>query len=259
MISETLSKKYADTITKEDVKYLVFSLLGTENLAEIARKCGLTRRTLYKLEERKYIQFRTKMRILKASIEISPNKTFGFLVRRSKDKAASILMVYLSHLYAEAIKKTSAEEFGNILSSFLEARTKHFGLISDELESEVNTMLRFLEESASKFGIDLPPEPLNTTKQEHLLRTFPFLMKSLYLGEKTPKNLTKMYNVPLEWTQAISSAIGSISFPEVRIKGVKEIGTLGVAGTFPQRGFKAEPTPEPLTPSLNVASATLPS
>ena len=255
MISETLSKKYSDTITKEDAKYIVFSLLGTEKLAEIARKCGLTRRTLYKLKERKYIQFRTKMKILKASIEASPNKTFGFLVRRSKDKAASILMIYLSHLYAEAIQKTSAEEFGNTLSSFLEARTKHFGLISDELEGEVNTMLRFLEESALKFGIELPPEPLHTTKQEHLLRTFPFLINSLYRA-RTPKDLAKMYNVPLEWTQAISSAIGSISFPELKIKGVKEIGTLEAAGTFPPRGFRAVPTPEQLAPF--VASATLP-
>jgi len=243
MISETLSKKYADMITKEDANYVVFSLLGTEKLAETARRCGLTRRTLYKLKERKYIQSRTKMKILKASIETSPDETFGFLVKRSKDKAASILMIYLSHLYSEAIQKTRPEEFGNTLSSFLEARTKHFGLISDELESEVNTMLRYLEESAQKFGIELPPEPLHTTKQEHLLRTFPFLVNSLYRGEETLKNLSKIYNIPLEWTQAISSTIGSIAFSRIRVQQMEEPGRLPVAGAFTHRGFEVKRTP----------------
>lgn len=243
MISETLSKKYADTITKEEANYLVFSLLGTEKLAEIARRCGLTRRTLYKLKERKYIQSRTKMKILKASIEVSSNETFGFLVKRSKDKATSILMIYLSHLYSEAIQKTNAEEFENTLSSFMEARTKHFGLISDELESEVNTMLRYLEESALKFGIELPPEPLHSTKQEHLQRTFPFLVNSLYLGEETPKSLAKTYNIPLEWTQAISSAIGSISLSKIRVQEMEEEGLMSVAAAFAHRDFEAKRIP----------------
>ena len=243
MISETLSKKYADTMTKEDANYLVFSLLGTEKLAEIARRCGLTRRTLYKLRERKYIQSRTKRRILKASMEVSPNETFGFLVKRSKDKAASILIIYLSHLYSEAMQKTNAEEFENTLSNFVEARTKHFGLISDELESEVNTMLRYLEESALKLGIQLPPEPLHTTKQEHLLRTFPFLVNSLYLGEEPPRNLAKMYNIPLEWTQAISSAIGSIAFSKIRVQEMEGPRLPLVAGAFAHVGFEVKRTP----------------
>ena len=243
MFSETLSKKYADTITKEEADYLVFSLLGAEKLSEIARRCGLTRRTLYKLKERKYIQSRTKMKILKASIEVSSNETFGFLVNRSKDKAASILMIYLSHLYSEAIQRTNAEEFKSILSSFLQARTKHFGLISDELESEVNTMLRYLEESALKFGIELPPEPLHTTKQEHLQRTFPFVVKSLYLGDETPKSLAKMYSIPLEWTQTISSTIGSIALSKIRVQEMKEPEFLPVAGAFTSGDFEVKRIP----------------
>ncbi len=239
MFSETLSRKYADTLTKEEADYLVFSLLGAEKLSEIARRCGLTRRTLYKLKERKYIQSRTQLKILKASIEVSPSETFGFLVNRSKDKAASILMIYLSHLYSEAIQKTNADEFEDILSSFLKARAKHFGLISDELEGEVNTMLRYLEESALKFGIELPPEPLYTTKPQHLQRTFPFLVKSLYLGEETPESLAKMYSIPLEWTQSISSAIGSIAFSKIKVEKIEEPGLQSVAGAFAKRGFKA--------------------
>lgn len=255
-MSESLAKKYADMIAKEDAKYLLSSLLRAERLTEIARKCGLTRRSLYKLEERKDIRFRTKMKILRACIEASPNKTLGFLVRRSKDKTVSILMTYLSSLYTEAIQKTSAEEFRNALLSFLEARTRHFGLISDEIDSEVNTMLRFLEESALKFGIELPPEPLNTTKPEHLLRTIPFLINSLYLREENPKNLAKMYNVPLEWTQVISSAIGSISLPRIKIEEIEKPKLLTAAGTFAPSVFRAEFTSK--SPQEPLA-ATLPS
>ena len=243
MISETLSKKYADTITKEDANYLVFSLLGSKKLTEIARRCGLTRRTLYKLKERKYIQFRTKMKVLKASIQASPNETFGFLVKKSKDKATSILMMYLSHLYSEAIRKTSPEEFGKALTSFLEARTKHFGLISDELESETNTMLRFLEESAFQFGIELPAESLHTTKQSQLLRTAPFLIDSLYREEDTPKGLAKLYNIPLEWTQVISSAIGSLSFSRMGAQEMEYPESLAVAGAFIYGGFETKRKP----------------
>lgn len=252
-MSESLAKKYADLIAKEDAKYLLSSSFRAERLTEIARKCGLTRRTIYKLKERKDIRFRTKMKILRACIEESPNKTLGFLVRRSKDKTVSILMTYLSSLYTEAVQKTSTEEFRNALLSFLEARTKHFGLISDEIDSEVNTMLRFLEESALKFGIELLPESLSTIKPEHLMRTLPFLIKSLCLQEENPKNLAKMYNVPLEWTQVISSAIGSISPPRIKIEEIEKPKPLIAAGTFAQAEFTSKLLQKPLAATLPYA------
>lgn len=255
-MSKSLAMKYADMIAKEDAKYLLSSLLKAERLTKIARKCGLTRRTLYKLEERKDIRFKTKMKILRACIDASPNKTLGFLVGRSKDKTVSILMTYLSSLYTEAIQKTNAEEFKNALLSFLKARRRHFGLISDEIDSEVNTMLRFLEENALKFGIETSPEPLSTTKPEHLVRTIPFLINGLYLREENPRNLAKTYNVPLEWTQVISSTIRTILPPRMKTQKIEELKPeLTAAGTFAPRTFKAEFTPKPFIP----LAATLPS
>ena len=72
MFNEDVVKKYADFATKEDVNYLLFSLLDKERLSELARKSGLTRRTLYKLKERKDLRIKTKTKILKAAIETSP-------------------------------------------------------------------------------------------------------------------------------------------------------------------------------------------
>ncbi len=109
---------------------------------------------------------------------------------------------------------------------------KHFGLILDELENEVNTMLGFLEETAHRFGVELPPEHLKTANQENLIQTVPFLVNSLYFGEETPNNLARMYNVPVEYTQAISTAIGTLSFPNTSIMELDNQETRYGAGGF---------------------------
>ena len=90
MFNEDVVKKYADFATKEDVNYLLFSLLDKERLSELARKSGLTRRTLYKLKERKDLRIKTKTKILKAAIETSPAEILDFLLVRHKDNTVGV-------------------------------------------------------------------------------------------------------------------------------------------------------------------------
>ena len=205
MISERMAKRYAGVVTKQDVEYLLFSLLDTERLSAVSRISGLTRRTLYKLKDRADIRTKTKLKILRASFEASPSDVFSFLVERYKGNAAGVLMSYLSYLYNEALQSKQPAEFELAFSKFLDARSKNFGLISDEVENEVETMFRFLDESATRFGVPTPLESLRTTNREHLLKTLPLLVSSLQSGDNSPLSVARLFDVPIEWVQSVST------------------------------------------------------
>lgn len=214
-MSHSIAKKYADLVIKEDLEHFLSLLLREHNLVEVARKCRLTRRTIYKLERTANPRFKTKIGILKASIEENPSETLDFLLKRSKDKTVSVLMSYLSHLYSKTINaKQNPRAFAVASRRFLEARKEHFGLISDEIDDEVNTMLRFLDDIALELRIQLPPESIETTKPEHLLETIPYIIRDVYFGEQTPPDLAKTYNVSPEWTKVISTTLGEIAIVE---------------------------------------------
>jgi len=240
MSHENLSKKYAEMLSREDTNYILFSLLGTTKITEMAKRSGLTRRTLYTLKERQFIQSKTKRKILEAALEINRDATFDFLLNRSKGQAANILMVFLSQLYYETLQKNNVEDFRNSLLNFLKTRAKNFGLVTDELDDEINTMLLFLEQKADLFGVELPPEPIETVKPTHLVATMPFLLNDLYFGEDTPQNLARTYNVPMEYTQSIFIAVNKLSLSTPSSMECEGIETLDAAGAFIPSSFRAK-------------------
>ena len=119
-------------------------------------------------------------------------------------------MDYLSYFYYMAIEAENAKDFEKALWYFLEGRRNNFGLISDEIPQEVNTMLRLLDETASNFKIEMPLETLKTTSKERLMRTLPSIFSDLYYKKNTAKGLAKFYDVPFEWTEAISQVTENI-------------------------------------------------
>jgi len=211
----SLAKKYADLVDKEDLNYLVSSLPG--GISEISRRCKLTRRTLYRLQQEENIRQETKTKVLEACLETSPSETLRYLVRRSKDRSTSILLTCLSSIYENAVSARSAEEFKTCLDNFIEARSQHFGLISDEIEDEVSSMLRFLDEKASELTVELPVETLRTTKCSQLVETIPRLIQDIYAG-RTAEGLSKTYNVPVELTRVLSDSL--VAPPKLELKEI---------------------------------------
>jgi len=211
----TLAKKYADLADKEDLSYLVSFLPG--GISEISRRCKLTRRTLYRLQQEENIRQETKTKVLEACLETNPSQTLRYLLRRSKDKSASILLTYLSSIYQSAVTAKIPQAFKTGLDSFIEARREHFGLISDEIEDEVSSMLRFLDEKASELTVDLPVDTLQTTRCSHLLEIIPRVIQDIRVG-RIAEDLSKTYNVPVELTRVLSDSLVPLSRLEETVK-----------------------------------------
>jgi len=200
-----LARKYADLIGKEDLNYVISVLPG--GISEISRKCKLTRRTVYRLQQEENIKQETKIKLLDACLQTSPSETLRYLVRRSKDKTASITLTFLSSIYESAVSARSSEEFKTCLDNFIEARREHFGLISDEIEDEVSSMLRFLDEKASELAVELPVETFETTRCSQLVEAIPILIRDIYTGRHVAEDLSKTYNVPVEFIRTLADSL----------------------------------------------------
>lgn len=189
-------------------------------ISGIAEKCNITRRTIYQFEKSSDVRQKTRVKILDACMQTNPEKTLKFLVERSKEKSTSILMIYLSHLYKKVIGIDMSEEFDLALRDYMETREKHFGLISDEISDEVETMTKTLYTKALEYGIEPPLESVKTTKASHIVETIPYVINFVRSGGFPLEEISKTYGVPLEFTQQINSYF-EVSEKEFKFKESK--------------------------------------
>lgn len=234
-----LAKKYSDLLTKEDVRNILSLLPEDRGISGIAEKCNVTRRTIYQFEKSRDVRAKTRIKILDACLQTNPDQTLKFLVERSKEKSASILMTYLSHLYKEAISTDMIKGFDVALRDFLETRERHFGLISDEISDEVETMTGTLYEKVLEYGVELPLESVRTTSTSHIIEVIPYIINEIRSGRFLEEDIARIYRVPLELTRRIGSSFES---PDEKLKFDKygETKTASLAATIVPSGFKAD-------------------
>jgi len=185
-----------------------------DNLARIyhgikgaSARCGIARSTRYIWEEAEYIKLETKKKVLDASLNERPAETLDFLMKKSKENTADLLLMYLSIIYQRALDESiDSEAFENLLNTFLTARRNHFGLISDEIEDDVNEMLMVLEGEAKKRDITPSPDTLNMIKPRYLLEIMPNVVSDI-VQKKDLLAVSRKYDVPMEVPQALSKAL----------------------------------------------------
>lgn len=238
----SLAERYAHLLDVEDVIDLFDNLAGIYNGIEGASaRCGIARSTPYGWEEAEYIKLETKKKVLDASLNERPTETLDFLMKKSKEKTADLLLMYLSIIYQRALDESiDFEAFENLLNTFLTARRNHFGLISDEIEDDVNEMLTVLEEEAKKRDITPSPDTLNMIKPRYLLEIMPNVVSDI-VQKKNLLAVSRKYNVPMEVPQALSMALEGVTIPRITLSFYHEKITV--------EGVKSEETS--LTDLLN--------
>lgn len=193
-----LSRKYSSLLDIEDVESLFEKLKQAYgSIRKTADKCGVARSTAYGWEKAKYVKSITRMKILKASLEVNLIETLGFLTNKSKERTSDLLLTYLSSIYQRAIRE-DIEIFPNLLLRFLDARREHFGLIQDALQDEVGEMMSILTERATEFQIPLAQDSLDMIKSSYLLKIMPDLIHDIFIERADLSEIANRYGVPLE-------------------------------------------------------------
>ena len=150
LLSNYITDKYAGMLTEEDVA-LLFNLLAKEvgdNRSEAARECGLTGKATYDWENAAYVKLGTKKKVLEASLKGNFLGTVEYLLSRSTDSSQDLLRTILATLYSNALESLSPEDFKSAYTKFEQIRTRHIGMIRDEIQVEVTDMAIALREKA---------------------------------------------------------------------------------------------------------------
>lgn len=204
-----LAERYAHLLSKEDILELFHDLEeACGSLSEACRKCGIQRKTRYDWIDARSLKLSTKKKVLKALMEIEPEKTLDFLLARSKEITVELLSMNLSNTYAKAMAEgISPESFINTIQKFEETKNKHTGLIR-ELEEELGDMTHFIRERASTLNISLPAESIDTVRPSHMLEMIPIVVDAISRrGFRSFSELATDLNVPEKLVQVMSEVI----------------------------------------------------
>lgn len=170
-MSNYITDKYAGILTEEDVT-LLFNLLAKElgeNRSEAARRCGLTGKATYDWENAAYVKLGTKKKVLEASLKGNFLGTVEYLLGRSTDSSQDLLRTVLATLYSNALESLSLEDFKNAYTKFEQIRTRHIGMIRDEIQVEVTDMAIALREKAGDLSIAVDSKSINEFSTEEML------------------------------------------------------------------------------------------
>lgn len=204
-----LAERYAHLLSKEDVLELFQDLEeACGSLSEACRKCGIQRKTRYDWINARSLKLSTKQKVLKALMEIRPEKTLDFLLTRSKEITVELLSISLSTIYAKAMAEgISPGSFINAVKKFEGIKNKHAGLIR-ELEEELGDMTHFIRERALTLNVSLPAESIDTIKPSHMLEMIPVVVDAISRrGLRSFSELATDLNVPEKLVQVMSDAI----------------------------------------------------
>jgi hypothetical protein len=193
-------------LTKSDLKTIFDKILekSNGNRTKAARSCGLTTKATYDWEKAGFIKLETKQKVLQTWLELNFIETIEYLFNRSVERTGDLLHTNLSTMYTNAIEATGKESFTGPFNHFLQFKTRHRGLIRDQVEFEIADMTAFLEEKAMELGIELPERPIEDMSTSELLANVEIIGK--YYGKN-----------PLT---AENFALGELSLPKVAVKPI---------------------------------------
>jgi len=234
-VEEYLSQKYAHILDAEDIMELFEKIKDVcGSIQKAAEKCDVARTTPYGWEQANYVKTKTKIKVLKASLEASLIETLKVLTNKSKDRTGDVLLTYMTAIYHKAID-SNQPEFEQILDRFLAARQDNYGLISDTLQDEVTLMTQIIAEKAMELQITLPQDPIEHIDPVHMLEIIPDIILDLAMRRLDPVNITSKYGVPIEIPITIQDALEPVISSSTRLTtqpvaaGWINIGTLKAA------------------------------
>lgn len=204
-----LAERYAYLLSKDGVLELFQAMVEAYegNLSEACRKCGIQRKTVYDWIRARGLKLSTKKKVLKALIEIKPERTLDFLLTRSKEITVELLSINLSNVYAKAMAEgINRRSFIDAIKKFEEVKNKHVGLIW-ELEEELGNMTYHIRERASTLNVPLPAESVDMIRPSHMLEMVPTVVDAISRrGFRSFSELATNLNVPEKLVQVMSEA-----------------------------------------------------
>jgi len=206
-----LVEKYAHMLTMRDFIGLYKKLeetVGSRSLT--ARKCGIERRTIYGWDTTKEIRLKTRERILSVLIEDLTEETLDFLTKRSAESSADVLRTYLSSLYEKAMmEETSNQEFGRLSSKFDQVRRQYEGLIDENLQPEISTMMQYTIGHAKEIGSPFKPLPSEIVRLTEFSHFIPDLVKTISVSASyyPTSEIANIFNLPVDFVNKFATAL----------------------------------------------------
>jgi len=195
-----ITDKYAVILTKDDVgqlfNALVLMLHG--NRSEAARQCDLTGKTTYDWEKAEYVKLETKRKVLEACLKMDFLGTTEYLLERSSERTLDVLRTILSTIYTEAVETDFKDQFTTLLNRFLTLRSKHRGLIRDNILDETEDMLSMLKHKASELEAPIPIKSIEDMSAKELLDVFPLITDTYLKNPQEAPAIARALDLPLE-------------------------------------------------------------
>jgi hypothetical protein len=163
VLSESIAKKYADSLQGRDIRELFEELERIHgSISKAAKACALERKTIYDWKRQAVsdnLRTRTKRKVVSALLEQLPEHTMRFMIDRMISRTRELLDIYLSTIYENAMRERTPAEFLRIAQEFGKSNVKYGGLLAGSREVETSGMIDQLWHRAEEFGVklDVPP------------------------------------------------------------------------------------------------------
>lgn len=136
-------------ISKGDASYLLKDLVDKkQNISEIAKKAGLTRRTIYKYLDNnvKNIKEQTRTQILGVSLLYNREFTMNFIYKKLQFLMADIAYSYLEYLYEKIKNHDKSLEQQKIFQKFETIYQENHSSLVKQYNPEITELYESLKE-----------------------------------------------------------------------------------------------------------------
>ena len=192
-MSESIAKKYADSLQGKDITELFEALERLHgSISKAAKACGLERKTIYDWKRQVVsdnLKTGTKRKVVSALLDQLPEDTLEFMVERMISRTREILDIYLSTIYEAAAKENVPPKFLRIAERFGKSNVRYGSLIVGGREVETSNMINQLSHRAEELGVRFTIPPRNVYSSIQLQQLLPeALAEASRIGDLTETN-----------------------------------------------------------------------
>ncbi|MCL2134822.1 MAG: hypothetical protein FWH37_04610 [Candidatus Bathyarchaeota archaeon] len=154
--TEYLVERYAQTLTKQDVK-LLFERLKKEhkgNVVEASNMANIQRKTVYDWDNNTDdVKLSTKKKILSANLQTNPYETIKFLVEKNANDYRELLGRYIAMLSDEIQSANTSKKINQLCPELNDLLLSHIGAIHDSKLIDIDDVISNVNEKCNSVGI----------------------------------------------------------------------------------------------------------
>jgi hypothetical protein len=193
-----LVDRYATILTKYDVQTLFERLQASYgNRRRATSKLGIQRKTVYDWDKTANdVRTLTKRKVLEASLEVDPDWTIAFLVKKTSEDFKEILQRQITLAYTKTMRSKNKKGFQGNLSTFNRIREIHRGALLDSDLRAQDRMIKRINEKADLLGVPGVIPSTRTIPPENLAQRVTELIDILRQKRLSETEIKRSFDLP---------------------------------------------------------------